>query len=390
MSSDRLPVNFDHNATTPVDPRVLDAMLPYFREQYGNPSSGHSTGQQARNAVARAREQVAALVNAHPSQVIFTSGGTEANNLALKGIAAKRSGSIAISAIEHASIIGPAELLQSKGYPVRTIGVDANGRVTREQIQQVIANAEPAVSLLSVMMANNETGVVQNIAELMDEVRHTDVIVHTDAVQALGKMKVDFKMLGVHMMSLSAHKIYGPKGVGALVVDKAVDLESLLQGGGQERGYRAGTENVAGIVGFGEAAELASTQLASRSAHMMQLRLQLEAGIKQALPKAIIFAVDENRLCNTVFMSIPGIDGETLLINLDQAGIAISSGSACESASLEPSHVLMAMGVDNNIARCAIRVSLGKDSTPANIEYFIQQLKQHVAMLQSMAVVMSG
>jgi len=381
-----LPLYLDYNATTPIDPLVVDAMLPFLRQQFGNPSSGHLFGEQARDALNIAREQVAALVAVHPSQVVFTSGGTEANNLALKGVAARYPGTLAISAIEHSSVQSPAAVIRQSGREVVTIRVNNEGVVTEQTLHEALAQKqETALALVSVMLANNETGVLQDVARISAELSGSAAIIHTDAVQAAGKIKIDFNALGVHMMSISAHKIYGPKGVGALIVDKRVDWAPLFHGGGQEHGLRPGTENVAGIVGFGKAAELASAELETRRQHLLVLRQYLETQLLQALPEAVVFSRTSERLPNTVFLALPGIDGETLLINLDQAGIAVSSGSACESASLEPSHVLMAMGVDPAIARCAIRVSLGKENNKEDVDLFIEHLKRRAQNLRSMA-----
>jgi len=382
-----LPLYLDYNATTPIDPLVVDAMLPYLQRQYGNPSSGHYFGQQAKDALSVAREQVAALVNVHPTQVIFTSGGTEANNLAIKGVAAKYTGPVVISAIEHSSVQGPAAVLRQSGREVIALEVNDQGVVTEQALRQLLQPSDNPPALVSVMLANNETGALQDVAMVSRLLRNTPTIVHTDAVQAVGKIEVDFQSLGVHMMSVSAHKIYGPKGVGALIVDKAVDWAPLFHGGGQEHGYRPGTENVAGIVGFGRAAELARSNLQQRQEHLSELRQLLEQQLRQVLPEAIVFSQHAARLPNTVFVALPGIDGETLLINLDQTGIAVASGSACESASLEPSHVLMAMGVEPAIARCAIRVSLGKDTSREDIEVFIRQLKGHAEKLHGIAAI---
>lgn len=385
-----LPIYLDNNASTPVDPRVLDVMLPYLQDNFGNPSSRHSVGQQAMAALNHAREQVAALVGVHPSQVIFTSGGTEANNLAIRGVAARNSGVIAASAIEHSSVIEPVKALARSGRRQVSIGVNSAGVVTEELLQAVIDEAGEIPSLVSVMLANNETGAVQDLGMIAERFRESSTVVHTDAVQMAGKASIDFNALGVHMMSLSAHKIYGPKGVGALVVDKSVDREPLLVGGQQENGCRAGTENVAGIAGFGMAAELALQELKQNRQHFQKLGKYLEQRLGNELPQAVVFSRATERLPNTVFLAIPGIDGETLLICLDQSGMAISSGSACESASMEPSHVLMAMGVESNIARCAIRVSIGKDNSMEDIDAFMQALKQHVDILQAMPAVMPG
>ncbi len=374
-----MPVYLDHNATTPLDVRVLDAMLPYLREHYGNPSSLHLQGRTARAALDQAREQVAALVNAHPSQVVFTSGGTEANNYALKGVAAKLSpGRIAISAIEHSSLQGAAQALVTHGWQCDSIAVDEQCRVSRAALSAALKSAP---RLVSVMMANNETGVIQDIAAISAQVRAAGAIMHTDAVQAAGKIAVDFPASGAHLMSLSAHKLYGPKGVGALIVDKALDLEPLLHGGGHEMERRAGTENVAGIVGFGAAALLAHEELASRASHLKTLRGALEQRLR-ALPGIVVFAAQAPRVANTVLIGVPAIEGETLLMELDRHGIAVSSGSACTSGSPDPSRVLLAMGVDPDLARRVIRISLGKDNTLADIDRLMTVLNEQISRAQ--------
>lgn len=377
-----MPVYLDHNATTPLDARVLDAMLPYLRSHYGNPSSVHAYGRVARAAIDQAREQVAALVNAHPSQVIFTSGGTEANNYALKGVAAKlRPGRLAVSVMEHASLRGPAQALAAQGWRVDSIAVDEQCRVSPDAVAAVLKGAP---CLVSVMMANNETGALQDIASISAQARQAGAIMHTDAVQAAGKIKVDFPASGVHLMSLSAHKLYGPKGVGALIVDKALDLEPLLHGGGHEMERRAGTENVAGIVGFGAAAEWAGREMAQRAAHLQSLRDVLERRLRE-LPGVVVFAAQAQRVPNTVLIGVPGIEGETLLMGLDRKGIAVSSGSACASGSPVPSHVLLAMGVDPDLARRVIRISLGKDNAPEDVNSFINALSEQINRAQATA-----
>lgn len=358
---------------------MLGAMLPYLREHYGNPSSLHLPGRTARAALDQAREQVAALVNAHPSQVVFTSGGTEANNYALKGVAAKLPPSrLAVSAIEHSSLLGAAQALVAHGWQCDSIAVDAQCRVSLAALSAVLKSAP---RLVSVMMVNNETGVIQDIAAISARVRAAGAIMHTDAVQAAGKIAVDFPASGAHLMSLSAHKLYGPKGVGALIVDKALDLEPLLQGGGHEMGRRAGTENVAGIVGFGAAALLAQQELVSRTAHLQTLRDVLEQRLR-GLPGIVMFAAQGQRIANTVLIGVPTIEGETLLMELDRHGIAVSSGSACASGDPEPSHVLLAMGVDLDLARRVIRISLGKDNTLADIDRLIAVLNEQISRAQ--------
>lgn len=362
-------IYFDHNATTPIDERVLEAMLPFLKTFYGNPSSLYRLGRVGRSAIDAAREQLAALIGVQPGQIIFTSGGTEANNLALATLSPQAG--LAVSAIEHPSIIEPALNLKSQGHLLTLLKVDANGRITQDAIDGVM-QLKP--DLVSIMLANNETGAVHNIASYADRLRAQGIKVHTDAVQALGKIPVDFNRLGVHLMSLSSHKIYGPKGCGALVFDKSVAINPILLGGGQEQGLRAGTENVAAIVGFGKAAELAKNELAERQAHLLKLRTLLEQGLS-AIPGLTVFAERAERLPNTVQMGIHGIDGEMLLMQLDQKGIAVSSGSACASGIREPSPVLVAMGVDPVQAKSAVRISLGIANTEAEIFEFIKQVK---------------
>jgi len=361
----------DYNATTPVDKRVIEAMMPYMGEVFGNPSSVHRYGRIARAAIDQARQQVAALVNAHESQVIFTSGGTEANNLALKGCLPHANKTLlAHSAIEHSSVLDTAKGMQRQGYQREEIAVDNQGLVSAESLQQVLS-LKPA--LVSVMLANNETGVIQDLDNITQQVRAQGALMHTDAVQAAGKIKVDFKASNVHLMSLSAHKIYGPKGVGALVIDKAIDLQSTQQGGGHEKGYRSGTENLSGIVGFGKAAELAVQELDERSKNTLPLRDALQQGLL-SIPGVEVYSVDAPRVPNTVQAGIPGFDGEALLLELDRRDIAISSGSACSSGHTGASHVLQAMNANMPLAKSAIRVSLGKESTSADVQEFLKQL----------------
>lgn len=375
-----MAIYLDHNATTPLDERVLEAMLPYLRSEFGNPSSGHALGRVARAALDLAREQVAALVTAHPSQVIFTGGGSEANNLALKGVAARqRPAVLAVSAVEHASVRVPALGLARQGWDLRSLPVDAHGRLETEGLQRAL-HARPV--LVAMMLANNETGVVYDVASVAAAACEAGALLHCDAVQAAGKQVLDFPASGAHLMTLSAHKLYGPKGVGALVVDKAVDLAPLIQGGGQEKGYRAGTENVAAIVGFGRAAELAVAELEQRQAHMRALQERLEGRLRAEIPALVMFGEDAPRLPNTTFFAVPGIDGETLIVSLDQDGLAVASGSACHTGEVQPSHVLLAMGVSEELARGAVRVSLGKDTTAAEVDTFVACLTQRLKQLQ--------
>ncbi len=374
-----MAIYLDNNATTPMDERVLEAMMPYFRDHFGNASSVHSRGRVARQAVETAREQVARLVNARPAQVIFTSGGTEANNFALRSVRHLATGPyrVAVSAVEHPSVLEPAKQWGETGI----IPVDEQGRVGQRDMRLALANTP---QLVSVMTANNETGVLQDIPSLAALAREQGVLFHTDAVQAAGKVALDFDRLGVHLLTLSGHKLYGPKGVGALIVDSQLDIEPLLVGGGQERGRRSGTENVAAIVGFGLAAELAADELAARSAHVQRLRERFENAL-QSMTDVVLFGQQAGRLPNTVLMAIPGIDGETLLMALDRAGIEVSSGSACDSQKSRASHVLLAMGVEAEIARCAVRISLGKENTTDDIDQLVSVLKQQIQMLRSLS-----
>ncbi|GAB4358548.1 MAG: cysteine desulfurase NifS [Methylohalobius crimeensis] len=364
-------IYLDHNATTPLDERVVEAMLPFLHRFYGNPSSLYRWGRLARDAVEQARVQVATLAGAHPSQVIFTSGGTEANNLALKGWCDNNPGkAIAVSAIEHASVRETAQALSRKSVPVHWLPVDSDGVV---QVDALAELPRSTLGLVSCMFANNETGVIQPLSKLVKIAAREGIACHTDAVQAVGRLPLRFHDLGVGMMSLSGHKIYGPKGVGALIVDQASTLAPLLNGGDQEYGLRGGTENVVGIVGFGKAAELALAERASRVDRLAALRERLEAGLAR-LPGVIIFGRNAKRLPNTVQMTIPGMDGEMLVMALDREKIAVSSGSACASGGSEPSHVLLAMGVEEALAKGAIRISLGKDNTEQDVERFLSVL----------------
>jgi cysteine desulfurase len=381
------PVYLDHNATTPVAPAVLEAMLPYFTQQPGNASSRHEFGRAARRAIDEARQRVAHAVGAHPTEVIFTSGGSEANNLFVKGAAAHLpAGTIAISAIEHPCVREPARALKRQGWRLREIAVDPECRLAEADFQAALAE-QPA--LISIMLANNETGAVQDIATLAAQAASTRAWFHTDAVQALGKVSVDFRALnaaGVHALTLSAHKFGGPKGAGALIVDKRVDLAPLVDGGGHERGLRSGTENVPAIVGFGVACELAVAQIADRALRLRQLRGGLERGL--VAQGATIFAAHAERLPNTVYFSLPGLDGETLVAKLDRAGYAVSSGAACSAANPAlnsmASHVLLAMGIPPELARGAVRVSLGFQTTADDVAGFLRALSATVSQLQAL------
>ncbi|MFO1206488.1 MAG: cysteine desulfurase family protein [Burkholderiales bacterium] len=374
------PVYLDHNATTPIAEPVFEAMLPFLRQHYGNAASRHGFGTTALHAVDRARQQVAAAVSVQPSQVIFTSGGTEANNLFVQGAAAcLKPSQIAVSAIEHPCVAKPAAALARRGWSVHRIAVDAAGRVVLADLEEVLAKP---TGIVSVMLANNETGVLQDVAGAAALARARGALIHSDAVQAVGKVPVDFARLGVDALTLSAHKIYGPKGVGALVVHKRLQIEPILLGGSHERGLRSGTLNVPAIVGFGAACELAVVRQQELAERLRPLRDRLEAGA-QALGAAV-FGADAERLPNTSYFALPGIEGETLVVELDRAGYAVASGAACSSANPEPSATLLAMGVAPDLARGAVRVSLGEPSTAADVEGFLGALGRVVERLRSL------
>ena len=373
-------VYLDHNATTPLDEQVLSAMLPYLREQFGNASSRHEYGTAARKAVNHAREQVATLIGTSPAQLIFTSGGTESNNAFIKGAAAMLKPSQAlVSGVEHPCVARPAQELARAGWKVRRLAVDSDGRIDPADLAAALA---APTGLVSVMLANNETGVIQDVAAIAEKARAARAWMHTDAVQALGKIPVDFEALNVHAMTVSAHKIYGPKGVGALVLDKRIELKPLISGGGHEQGLRSGTENVAGIVGFGAACELAMRRMAELAPRLGAMRGELERGL--AGLGATIFGAHAPRIPNTSYFALADIDGETLVVELDKAGFAVASGAACSSASTEPSATLLAMGVAPEVARGAVRLSLGKDNTPAQVQDFVAALSATASRLRQL------
>ena len=379
-----MAVYLDNNATTALDEEVLEAMLPYMGQVTGNPSSVHRFGRLQKDAIEQARELVAKLVGARVEQVIFTSGGTESNNLLLNGFSRNnQQGHIAVSAIEHMSLLEPA---QNLSLAVDEIAVDSNGCVNLSAVEQAMTEQ---TKLLSVMTANNETGVIQDLSPLIDYARERDCFFHTDASQAAGKMALNFIDSGVHAMTLSAHKFYGPVGAGALVLDKRLPISKLQFGGSQEKNLRAGTENVPAIVGFGKAAELALADLQSRSLHTRTLRDALEQGLKN-INEVTIFSQEVERLPNTVQFGVAGFDGETLLMQLDRKAIAVSSGSACTSGKTEPSHVLKAMKVPDALANSAIRVSFGKTNSMSDVEFLLTALNDIIEVNRHSSVMMAA
>jgi cysteine desulfurase len=382
------PVYLDYNATSPVHPRVLEAMLPWFSQRFGNASSRHEYGRAARAAVDEARAKVAAAVGAHHSEVVFVSAGSEANNLFIKGTAAlDRPGVVAVSSVEHPSVREPARSLERIGWQVREIAVDTEGCIDVDDYLDIL---QYRPKLVSVMLANNETGVILDIPTIAEAAKTTRSWFHTDAVQALGKIPVNFRALndsGVHALTLSSHKIGGPKGAGALVLDKRLELAPLISGGGHERGLRSGTEDVPAIVGFGVACEIAAAELQATSGRLRVLRAELERGLAEQ--GATIFGLAAERLPNTVYFSLPGIEGETLVTKLDRAGFAVASGAACSSANPMPSRVLMSMSVAPGLARGAVRVSLGSETTAAQVSDFLAVLGQTAFQLKGLAALAS-
>ncbi|MDO8436722.1 MAG: cysteine desulfurase family protein [Nitrosomonadaceae bacterium] len=384
----RVQAYFDHNATTAMDDAVLDVMLPYFQGEFGNPSSRHLRGMAARRAIDQAREQVADAVGVQPEQVAFCSGGSEANNLFIQGAAGYlKPTRIIVSAIEHPCVLRPAQELARRKlekWDLRRLAVDRLGQVSLDDAANAMREQQPG--LVSVMLANNETGVIQDVAAIAEKAREHDAWTHTDAVQAFGKIPVDFAALKVHAMTLSAHKIYGPKGAAALIMDKRLLLKPLIFGGGHENGLRSGTENVPAIIGFGAACELAKIRMTEMTARVAAMRARLEQGL--IAMGAVIFGLGAARLPNTCYFALPGIEGDTLVVRLDKAGFAVASGAACSSVTPGQSHVLEAMGVEPMLARCAVRVSLGSTNTPVQVEDFLKTLGSTAAGLRNMNTAM--
>ncbi len=382
-------IYLDNAATTALSPKVLEAMMPYLTTVYGNPSSVHAFGQEAKKGLDAARDQVAAALNCTPGEIIFTGCGTESDNTAILGVAEKyknKGKHIVTSSVEHHAVLHTCEYLQKQGYDVTYLPVDEHGRVTARQVREAIR--EDTI-LVTIMFANNEVGTIMPIPEIAAVCREKGVLFHTDAVQAIGHVPVDVKAMGIDLLSLSAHKFHGPKGVGALYCRKGIKLPSYIMGGAQEKGRRAGTENVAGIVGLGTAIKLACDNLPENAAKMTALRDRLMRGLAE-IPEVKLNGHPTERLPNNVNYSMKYIEGESILLKLDLSGIAASSGSACTSGSLDPSHVLLAMGLPHEIAHGSVRLSLGDDTTQEDIDYTIEQLKEIVAYLRAMSPLYKG
>ena len=375
----------DHSATTAVRPEVLEAMLPYFTEQYGNASSIYQVAQESKMALEAARKQVARGIGARAREIYFTGCGTEADNWAIKGIAealAAKGKHIITSAVEHHAVLHTCEYLEKKGYRITYLPVDADGVVSMDALKKAI---DDETILVSIMMANNEIGTINPVEEIGAICREKKVLFHVDAVQALGTLPIDVEAMKIDMLSMSAHKLYGPKGVGALYVRKGIRLPSFLHGGAQESKRRAGTENVAGIVGFGKAVELATAEMEERAVKLRELRDRLIDGILEAIPHSRLNGHRTNRLPGHANFSFEFIEGESMLMLLDMNGIYASSGSACTSGSLDPSHVLLAIGLPHEIAHGSLRLTLGRENTMEDVDYILEKLPPIVQKLRDMS-----
>jgi len=381
-------VYLDYNATTPVEQEVLDAMLPYFTADFGNASSIHTFGQKARDAVEAAREQVATLLGARQQQIIFTSGGTESDNHAIFGIVSPSPTSstarphVITTLVEHEAVLNACQALEKQGVDVTYLSVDQDGLVDLEDLRRAL---RPETVLITIMHANNELGTVQPLEEIGRIAQDADVYFHTDAVQSAGKIPIDVNQLHVDLLSVSGHKLYAPKGIGALYVRGGTRVRQFLYGGHHQRGFRPGTENVSGIVGFGKAAEIAQGLLAQDAKRLSALRDQLEHGLLHRVPHSRINGGRAPRTPNTTNLLFPGIEGEALLIALDLKGLACSTGAACSSGAVEPSHVLTAIGLPPEEARASLRLSLGRHTTQADVDFAIQVVPAAVAQLRQLS-----
>lgn len=382
-------IYLDHAATTPVDPEVLHEMLPYFSQSYGNPSSIHSLGQEARTAIDKSRAKVAALIDARSDEIVFTSGGTEADNLAIIGTACAsetKGNHIITTQIEHHAVLEACKSLQSRGFRTTFVPVDRYGMVDPDAIRRAIT---ARTILISVMHANNEVGAIQPITEIGRVAREKGILFHTDAVQTTGHIPVNANELGVDLLAISAHKLYGPKGVGALYVRHGTRIASFMHGGGQERGLRSSTENVPGIVGFGKAAEIALREVEDEGRNLVRLRDLLIQGLLDRIDRIYLNGHTTERLPNNVNVSVEFVEGEALALNLDLEGVAVSTGSACSSTDMEPSHVLAAMAIPAALARGSLRFTLGKGTTEQEIQRVLEVLPPIVSRLRAVSPFLS-
>ncbi len=378
-------IYFDHAATTPVDPRVFEKMKPYFTENFGNPNSQHAYGRRTVTAVDDARDTVARLIGAKPNEIYFTSGGTESDNWALRGAAhayANKGKHLIVSAVEHPAVLSAAKELQKEGFEVTFAAVDEYGTVDLAKLKEAV---RPDTTLIGVMTANNEIGTLQPVREISALARERGILFFTDAVQAAGAMPLNVRELGADMLSFSGHKFYGPKGVGVLYVRSGLRIGKLIAGGHQERSMRGGTTNVPGVVGLAEAFRLANEEMEQNNAHVAALRDRFIARVLREIPYVKLNGHPKNRLPNNANFSFRYIEGESLLFSLDLAGIAVSSGSACSSGSLEPSHVLLATGLPEGLAHGSIRFSFGKENTAEEVDFAVDKLKEIVVRLRALS-----
>ena len=378
-------IYMDHNATTPVHPEVLDAMLPYFKEIYGNASSVHAFGREARMAMEEAREKVANFIGAQPREIIFTSGGTESDNFAIAGAAfqnVKKGNHIITSSVEHHAVLNTCKHLETHDFQVTYLGVDRYGMVDPDEARNAITDD---TILITIMYANNEIGTIEPLQEIGKIAKEKGVILHSDAVQGAGKIPMNVDELGVDLMTMSAHKIYGPKGIGALYIRRGTRLEPLIRGGHHENSRRAGTSNVPGMVGFGKAVEVAASDMEEEGKRQWALAEKLKAGLQDQLEYVYANSHPTERLPGTMNLSFDFLEGESIILNLDMKGVAVSTGSACTSGSLEPSHVLIALGLPPATAQGAIRFSLGRANTEADIDYILEELPPIIRRLRSMS-----
>jgi len=378
-------IYLDHNATTPVHPEVLEAMLPFYKDGFGNASSIHSFGREAKVALEESREKVAKFLNADPLEIYFTSGGTESDNLAVKGVAwanKKKGNHIITSQIEHHAVLESCKFLEKEGYEITYLPVDKHGLVDHDELKKSI---KKETVLVSIMHANNEVGTIQPIAELAGLAKEKGVYFHTDAVQSTGKMKINVNELNVDMLSLSAHKFYGPKGVGALYIRRGVRLTPLAHGGHHEKSRRAGTENVPGIVGLAKALEIAHADMGEEEKRLKHLTETFYKKVTERIPDVFMNGHPVLRIPNSMNLSFKGVEGESIILNLDLKGIGVASGSACTSGTLEPSHVLSAMEVPGDLAQSSLRFSFGRSNTMEDVDYVVEILPEIIAKLRAMS-----
>lgn len=382
-----MTVYADNAATTQIAPQVLEAMLPYLKEQYGNPSTLYRLGRESKIAMEKARSQVAQVIGARPEEIFFTGSGTESDNMALKGVlygpAAKGKKGLITTKIEHHAILHTAQVLEKEGFQVTFLDVDSNGLVDLEQLERAIG---PDTALVSVMAANNEVGTIQPVAEIGAICRRHGVLFHTDAVQAFGHMPIDVDEMQIDLLSLSAHKINGPKGVGALYIRKGLRLRPVIEGGGQEQNRRSGTENVAGIVGLGAAAQLAMETMEEEASRLQKLAQKLTEGVLR-IPETILTGHPDRRLPGACSFAVAAVEGESLVLYLDMEGICASTGSACSTGSLDPSHVLTAIGLSHETSHGSLRLTLGRFNTEQDVDYILEKLPQVVDRLRAMSPV---